>query len=192
MKITQRYYAAFLQVPNKRKGMTLIELLISLAIIGMMTGIAFPIFSYYQKRSTADSDIRNFVSLFNYARSLQNNPENVSRLDSNKDYNYEIKFTNSSNINRAELYLKTNDPAGPIIVDKIDFAEDIMVNGAVGGDGLTITFGGTLPDENITCSPIDCSTSIAIGLTTRGAGSIIKTATILNTTASQLLSISNN
>ncbi|MEI6144077.1 MAG: type II secretion system protein [Candidatus Berkelbacteria bacterium] len=179
-------------IKKKNRGMTLIELLISLAIIGMMTGIAFPIFSYYQKRSTADSDIRNFVSLFNYARSLQNNPENVSRLDSNKKYNYEIKFTNSSNINRAELYLKTDDPAGPIIVDKIDFAEDIMVNGTVGGDGLTITFGGTLPDENIICSPIDCSTSIAIGLTTRGVGAVVKTATILNTTTSQLLSISNN
>lgn len=169
--------------------MTLIELLISLAIIGLMVGIAFPIFSYYQRRSKVDTDIRNFVSLFNYARALQNNPDNFSRTDPTRDYSYEIKFTNNGDTIKAELYSLADTGT---IIDKVDFSEDINVrfqdNSSNNGDGLTMNFTGSPPREIITCSS-NCDTKIEISLAAAGSVPYTRTATILNSIGSQLLSI---
>lgn len=192
---------------RSRRSMTLIELLISLAIIGLMTGIAFPLFSYYQKRSLVDTDIKNFVQLFNYARALQNNPENFSRIaDQNQGYNYVIKFTNINNINRATLYSSANGVIDETyVIDKVDFSEsifityqDIFTNRS--GNNLILSFSGTPPREVVTCSilttPINCDRFILLSLTPLGGGNIIKTVEILNTNESrspirglQLLSI---
>lgn len=179
---------------RSRRGMTLIELLISLAIIGLMTGIAFPLFSYYQRRSQVDNDVRNFVQLFNYARALQNNPENISRIaDQNQGYNYVIKFTNTNDIKRATLYSSANgviDETYPI--DKVDFSEDISTTYRHGGssprtdDGsdLVIKFNGTPPKETVTCSgssetqTIGCNMWLRVSLVGK---SITKSATIINT-----------
>lgn len=176
---------------GSRRSMTLIELLISLAIIGIMTGIAFPYFAYYQKRSNLDSDISNFVSLFNYARALQNNPDNISRVDTSGNYNYVIEFTNDGSTRKAELYSKNTDPK--IIIDKVDFAEDIIINNnpKINVNGLVLEFSGFPPKETLTCS-IDCSTSIKIGLKTTGTSSITKTATISNSSSDKVLSITTN
>lgn len=172
--------------------MTLIELLISLAIIGIMTGIAFPVFSVYQKKSAVDSDMRNFISLFNYARALQNNPDNFSRTtDPNQVYKYQIKIINDSSGRRAELYSVAD---ASTIIDKVDFSENIMVNyqnnTTDNGSGLTLTFTGLPPSEVLNCSTI-CDQKIEIGLSTAGRSPIIKKALILNTnnTLHQLLSI---
>jgi len=176
--------------------MTLIELLISLSIIVLMTGVAFPLFSYYQKRSLVDTDIKNFVQLFNYARALQNNPENFSRIaDQNQGYNYVIKFKNRDNINRATLYSSANGVIDETYsIDKVDFSEDISIidqdGNPFGGDGLTLTLSGTSPKEIISCSaPINCETKISLSLTSRGGGQVTKVAEILNTKGRQLLSV---
>ncbi len=168
-----------------RSGMTLIELLVSLAIIVLMVGITFPIFSYYQKRSTVESDINNFVSLFNYARALQNNPDSFSRSSSD-NYSFIIKLTNNSSTHRAELF-SSADPT--TVIDTANFSENIAVNTDTNkSDGLTLSFSGKSPNEIISCS-IDCSSKILFGFSTTGSGSFTRTATILNSTSTQLLSI---
>jgi len=175
------------QVVTSMPGMTLIELLISLAIIAIMTGIAFPMFSYYQKRSVVDEDISNFVSLFNYARALQNNPDGFSRSNSTESYSYKIKLIESNGTYRAELFSSADQST---IIDSVDFSQPIIINDEYGrSNGLVLSLDGVPPKEVLSCQPENCDSSIRIGFSTANR-SVTKTATIINSSSDQLLSIS--
>jgi len=182
MNIFRRFYRRFAKSKND-KGTTLIELLVTLAITGMLVGIALPLFSYYQKRSVLDEEVRNFVSLFNYARALQNNPADSARIASS-EYHYVIKITNSGADRKAELYAKNNPTA---IIDSIKFSErvqmafqDIGVIGVTGsGDGQTLEFSGFPPNETIGCST-SCTDKVSITLTIESTFATSKTTEVLN------------
>lgn len=60
-------------------GMTLIELLVSIAIIGILLTVALPIFTTYQRRNTLRLDAKNLEQLFYYSRTLNTNPVYASR-----------------------------------------------------------------------------------------------------------------
>jgi Tfp pilus assembly protein FimT len=99
--------------------MTLIELLISLSIIAMMTLIAMPMLSSYQKRAALNNDVDSIVQLIEYARTLHNNP---NQPQSN---GYQIVIT--SDVNGAsvvELYSLAN-PGVSIDSVKLSSYEEI-------------------------------------------------------------------
>lgn len=184
----------------RKRAMTLIELLISLSIIVLLTAVALPAFSYYQRRSIVESDAQALVQLFNYARALQNNPDNFSRSSTDSVWNYEIQITNDrSNPANVKLY-SVADPT--TIIDQLTFSENIEVgyqdNSSNDGNGLKIGFSGKPPKEIITCQFISvdslCSEKIEIRLSSPLPYRTKRTVTILNTndTLKQFFSISLN
>lgn len=88
---------------NRRKGMTLIELLISLAIIAMMTAIAIPMFSRYQRRASLNTDTESVVQLIEYARTLHNNPD-YQRYSSPESSAYIVQISQNGGTYSVNLF----------------------------------------------------------------------------------------
>jgi len=169
--------------------MTLIELLVSLAIIALLTAVALPIFSTFQRRNTLNLDAKNLEQLFNYSRTLNNNPSFGSRSFSsdpaNADKRYGIKISNSSK--KAVLYPadSVGDDSKAIDSVKFDSRETLEFISNVGdswlpiaGD-LTVYISGNPPNETVSCKreavytgtippQPDCSQTLFIRITMPG------------------------
>lgn len=175
-----------------KKGMTLIELLISLFIVALMTGVAMPIFSSYQRRNTLDTDAHSMASIFAYARTLQNNPDVFSRFADPTTTGYTIKISTGSR--RVIIYPK-NDPN--YIIDQFALArgENLTISAnptAPSAADLTISFSGKPPTETISCDPGNCSQSLTLTLSLANNSAISRTIFIQNTTANQYFSVTVN
>ncbi len=108
------------RVRKSQRGMTLIELLISLSIIAIMTLIAMPMLSSYQKRASLNNDVDSIVQLIEYARTLHNNP-NPSQSNG-----YRIVISNDVNgVSVVELY-SLADPEVSIDSVKLSSHEEII------------------------------------------------------------------
>lgn len=182
---------------RSKLGMTLIELLIAMAITGMMIGVAFPAFNQYQKRSAYISDAENLVQLFSYARAYENNPDFDTRADSNSSM--AIRFTNSSNKNKAELYSTVTGISKTI--DQVDFLSDFQIvdkNDHVVGDGdsFVVKINGKNPTEKISCTGISgfvCDETVSIRFYKSGSSVSTVKVEIINTIANtQLFSVRIN
>lgn len=57
------------QISMSQKGFTLIELMVTLAVMAILLGIAAPSFSQMLRDNRAASELNVFVSMFNFARS---------------------------------------------------------------------------------------------------------------------------
>jgi len=186
MRVWQNIRTGLLSGSRFKRGMTLIELLISLSIIAMMTGVAIPAFSYYQRRSAVDNDAQALVQMFNYARALQNNPDNFSRNGMDDAWKYELRLTNYGSNRQMILYStadldSNNQPT--VIIDQLTLSEDIQVGYQIGspnkGNGLTITFSGKPPAEIVTCST-PCDKNIEIKLSSPAPYSTTRIVVISN------------
>lgn len=192
MTVWRNIRTGLLSGPRLKRGMTLIELLISLSIIAMMTGVAMPAFSYYQRRSTVDNDAQALVQMLNYARALQSNPDNFSRNGPNGEWSYEIRLTNVGSNRNVALY-SAADPN--TIIDQLTLSENIQVGyqsvPADLGNGLKISFSGKPPKEVVTCTTL-CNRWIEIRLKSPAPYSTTRTVRIQNTNDAlkQIMSIS--
>ncbi len=105
--------------------MTLIELLVSLAIIGLLTAVALPVFSTYQRQNALNLGVKNLEQLFYYSRALNNNPSYSSRnyseeiANANKRYGIKIKPTGSGK--KAVLYPAENVGDDSRAIDTVVF-----------------------------------------------------------------------
>ena len=82
---------------NKTKGFTLVELLITLAIIGLISGIALPQFNNMIKNNTLVTNTNVFVALLNYARTEAVTRESNIVLCATNDSTVAIPNCNSNN-----------------------------------------------------------------------------------------------
>lgn len=170
-------------------GMTLIELLVVITIIGLMVGIAFPIFNYYQKRGAVVSDAENMVQVLNYARALENNPDYQTRSDASSQT--VVKLVNNSGVYKAQVFSTVDSSK---IIDEFQFMTGIKVylNGTEASpNNLEIKIDGKTPKEQLGCSIGVCTNYIKIRFFKGDSSSIYKEVEILNTkeTTNQLFSI---
>ena len=180
--------------PRLKRGMTLIELLISLFIIALMTGVAIPLFSAYQRRNTLDTDTHSIASIFAYARALQNNPDVLSRFADPTTRGYTIKIFTGS---RKVIIYPKSDPN--YIIDQFTLArgENLTIlteNGEDTSGGFTISFSGKQPAEKITCSPKACPNYLVLSLwlAYNPHPYAQKTIYVQNTTATQYFFVTIN
>lgn len=162
----------------KLSGMTLVELLVSLGIIGLLTAVALPIFSTFQRRNILRLDAKNLEQIFYYSRTLNNNPSYSSRNlgagykdGAGNEKRYGIKITRGDN--RATLYpigADGNIDTGNAVESwKFDSRETLKItagNTEVAGD-LVIFISGDLPNETVSCdiAELDCSQIVKIEIT---------------------------
>jgi len=129
------------RIKKGRSGMTLIELLVSLSIIALMTAIAIPMFSSYQRRASLNTDADAIAQLIEYARSLNTNP-NYQRY-STQSGAYTVRISNDSRrIPRVELYSEA-DPS--IILDSVKLSSYEVINPS----SYSFSFTGKTPREEI-------------------------------------------
>ncbi|HPL01775.1 MAG TPA: prepilin-type N-terminal cleavage/methylation domain-containing protein [bacterium] len=172
------------RVTKSRRGMTLIELLISLSIIALMTAIAIPMFSSYQRRASLNSDADAVAQLVEYARSLNANP-NYQRYSTERGA-YTIKISNDPRGNpRVELYSEA-DPS--IILDSVKLSSYEEIDPS----SYYFSFIGKTPQEKIwSCNGpqlYNCPNTLDITLRVKnsGLGKIIR---INNSTNNQNFSV---
>jgi len=163
-----------------KRGMTLIELLVSLSIIAIMAGVAMPIFSNYQRSSALDNDAQAVAQMFSYARALQNNPDIATR---NKDESYVLKISQTSGSKKIKIYSKT---APESIIDQyiLNSSKEVSIStnsGSVSDDDFLVTFSGRSPADVITCDPKTCSQTLAIKIYLSRDHSVFRTIQIQNT-----------
>ena len=167
--------------------MTLIELLVSLFIVAVMTVVAIPLFSSYQKRNTLDSDAQSIAQFFSYARAVNSNPDVMTRLNAAGESYFEINIKNANNGKIITLYPKS-DPS--YVMDKfyLNSAEQLTINGSDLSD-FTVSVRGKPPKESITCSHnIDCST-LTIKVYLANNQLIYRNIVVKNSQQNQLFSV---
>ena len=170
-----------------KRGMTLIELLISLFIIALMTGVAMPLFSVYQRRNILDNDVQSVAQMFAYARALQNNPDIFTRLNASGLNNLVVKISTVSGTKRIEVYPNNdnNDPSYIIDHHDLDSSESLSISTNNGdfttADDFTISFSGKPPAEVMTCAPMECNQSLALRLYLTSDSTVDRTVQIQNT-----------
>ena len=167
-----------------KRGMTLIELLISLFIIALMTGVAMPLFSTYQRRNILDNDAQSVAQMFAYARALQNNPDIFTRLNTSGLNNLVVKISTVSGTKRIEVY-PNNDPSYIIDHHDLDSNESLRISTDNGDfttvDNFTISFSGKPPAEVMTCALMECNQSLALRLYLTSDSTVDRTVQIQNT-----------
>lgn len=126
---------------KNRRGMTLIELLISLSIIALMSAIAIPMFSSYQKRAALNSDADAIAQLIEYARSLNANPDYQRYSTGNGTYKVEIVAGHRGNV-RVDLYSES-DPS--IVLDSVKISDYHEINSSI----YSFNVSGKTPMERI-------------------------------------------
>jgi prepilin-type N-terminal cleavage/methylation domain-containing protein len=173
-----------LRAKKSWSGMTLIELLISLSIIALMTVIAIPIFSSYQRRASLNSNANAIAQLIEYARSLHANPD-YQRYSTESGV-YTIKISNNAGGNpKIELYSEA-DPS--VILDSVKLSSYEEIAPA----SYSFSFIGKTPEEKIwSCNGsrlYNCPNPLNITVRVKNT-SLGKTIRINNSTSSQNFSV---
>lgn len=189
-----------------KKATTLIELLVSLAIIALLAAVALPMFSVYQRRNQINSDAETINSSLILARAALNNPDIFARSDNQ----IKIVFTYNSSAKSYSFqsFAKgiIDDPENLIDLYQLFPNEEIEVtmNDSRGSPTIftrdfAILLSGKTPNETFSCFKIttremgvNCNQSISIKISSTRLGGTEKTIIINNTTASQLFSININ
>ncbi|TSC94337.1 MAG: hypothetical protein Athens101428_323 [Candidatus Berkelbacteria bacterium Athens1014_28] len=190
---------------RQKKATTLIELLISLAIIALLAAVALPLFSVYQRRNQISSDAETINSSLILARATLNNPNIIAR--SNNIIKIVFSYNSSTKSYSYKIFVKDDvDPENLIDDFRLFANEDITVTMKDSGGDTTfsnrnfaILLSEKTPNENFKCyqitsreSRINCNQSISIKLSSPRIGGTEKTIVINNTTSSQLFSININ
>ena len=171
--------------------MTLVELLISLSIIAMMTAVAIPLFSGYQRSSTISSDAQSLAEFFNYARALNNNPDAYTRIRQGEIISFEIKITSGNTGVQATLYPKDDST---YIIDQFNFSpkEKIQINGSqIDNFNFTASISGVPPKEKLSCDGSVCDDTLTLKIYLANDSSVFRNVVVKNSTDSgQLFSVS--
>lgn len=178
--------------------MTLIELLVSLFIVGLLTAVAMPLFSSYQRKNTLVSDAESLSQLFSYSRALLQNPEISARVSAKKGYVIKLSAKN----NTAEIIEagNQNNQIDKIIFDsreKLSFNSD----GVATSDEIEVTISGKPPKEIMECrqikpdgssNVISCASKLLINITATGVAGASKKIIVQNSNnvTGELFSIS--
>jgi len=171
----------------RKKGMTLVELLISLSIIVMMTAVAIPLFSGYQRRSTLSADAQSLAEFFNYARALNNNPDAFSRISQGENRSFEVKITSGNNGVWATLY-PNGDPTYIIDQFGLNPKEKIQINGRQ-VDNFTAGISGVPPEEKLSCDGGACDT-LTLKIYLASDSSVFRSVVVKNSVSGRLFSVS--